>query len=281
MIGIVILNYKSSKLILKLLKDLEDIKEVKKIIIVDNNSQDDSVETFRKVINKKIILIENKENRGYASGNNIGIKYLINNFKKINYITILNPDIEISNKNIFIILKNFLEKNKEAGIIAPLMFLNGKYLESLISWKMPEKFDNLFNCLGITKKIENIFQRKKEKNVIPGSFLFFKKEIIENINYLDEGTFLYYEENILAQKLKKIKKKMLIVSNINYNHVHSSERKKLKNKLFHNNIYFNSMIYYEKKYNQKYSKITIPIIKILFLIRKIEIFFKSYFYDLR
>ena len=281
MIGIVILNYKSSKLILKLLKDLEDIKEVKKIIIVDNNSQDDSVETFRKVINKKIILIENKENRGYASGNNIGIKYLINNFKKINYITILNTDIEISNKNIFIILKNFLEKNKEAGIIAPLMFLNGKYLESLISWKMPEKFDNLFNCLGITKKIENIFQRKKEKNVIPGSFLFFKKEIIENINYLDEGTFLYYEENILAQKLKKIKKKMLIVSNINYNHVHSSERKKLKNKLFHNNIYFNSMIYYEKKYNQKYSKITIPIIKILFLIRKIEIFFKSYFYDLR
>lgn len=281
MIGIVILNYKSSKLILKLLKDLEDIKEVKKIIIVDNNSQDDSVETFKKVINKKIILIENKENRGYASGNNIGIKYLINNFKKINYITILNPDIEISNKNIFIILKNFLEKNKEAGIIAPLMFLNGKYLESLISWKMPEKFDNLFNCLGITKKIENIFQRKKEKNVIPGSFLFFKKEIIENINYLDEGTFLYYEENILAQKLKKIKKKMLIVSNINYNHVHSSERKKLKNKLFHNNIYFNSMIYYEKKYNQKYSKITIPIIKILFLIRKIEIFFKSYFYDLR
>lgn len=279
MVGIVILNYNSSKLTLKLLKDLEDIKEVKKIIIVDNNSQDDSVETIRKVINKKIILIENKENRGYASGNNIGIKYLINNFKKINYITILNPDIEISNKNIFIILKKFLEKNKEAGIIAPLMFLNGKYLESLISWKMPEKFDNLFNCLGITKKIVDIFQKKKERNVIPGSFLFFKKETIKKINYLDEGTFLYYEENILAQKLKEIEKKMLIVSNINYNHVHLAERKKLKNKLFHNNIYFNSMIYYEKKYNQKYSKITIPIIKILFLIRKIEIFFKSFFCD--
>lgn len=277
MIGIVILNYNSSKLILKLLKDLEDIKEVKKIIIVDNNSQDDSVETLRKIINEKIILIENDENRGYSAGNNIGIKYLIKNFREIEYITILNPDIEISNKNIFIILKSFLEKNKEAGIIAPLMFLNGKYQKNLSSWKVPEKFDNLFNCLGITKKIENIFQRKKEKNVIPGSFLFFKKETIKNINYLDEGTFLYYEENILAQKLKKIKKKMLVVSNINYNHVHSSERKKLKNKLFHNNIYFNSMIYYEKKYNQKYSKITIPIIKILFLIRKIEIFFKSYF----
>ena len=275
MIGIVILNYNSSKLILKLLKDLEDIKEVKKIIIVDNNSQDDSVETLRKIINEKIILIENDENRGYSAGNNIGIKYLIKNFREIEYITILNPDIEISNKNIFIILKSFLEKNKEAGIIAPLMFLNGKYQKNLSSWKVPEKFDNLFNCLGITKKIENIFQRKKEKNVIPGSFLFFKKETIKNINYLDEGTFLYYEENILAQKLKKIKKKMLVVSNINYNHVHSSERKKLKNKLFHNNIYFNSMIYYEKKYNQKYSKITIPIIKILFLIRKI--FFKSYF----
>ena len=160
MIGIVILNYNSSKLILKLLKDLEDIKEVKKIIIVDNNSQDDSVETLRKIINEKIILIENDENRGYSAGNNIGIKYLIKNFREIEYITILNPDIEISNKNIFIILKSFLEKNKEAGIIAPLMFLNGKYQKNLSSWKVPEKFDNLFNCLGITKKIENIFQRK-------------------------------------------------------------------------------------------------------------------------
>lgn len=277
MVGIVILNYNSSKLILKLLKDLEDTKDIKKIIIVDNNSQDNSVEILRKVINKKIILIENKENKGYSSGNNIGIKYLVNNFKEINYITILNPDIEISNKNIFIILKKFLEKNKEAGIIAPLMFLNGKYQESLISWKMPEKFDNLFNCLGITKKIVDVFQKKKEKNVIPGSFLFFKKETIKNINYLDEGTFLYYEENILAKKLKEIEKKMLIVSNINYNHVHSTERKKLKRQLFHNNIYFNSMVYYEKKYNQKYSKITIPIIRILFLIRKVEIYFKSHF----
>lgn len=279
MVGIVILNYNNSKLVLKLLKNLEDIKEVKKIIIVDNNSQDDSAEILRKVINKKIILIENRENRGYSAGNNIGIKYLVNNFEELEYITILNPDIEISNKKIFIILKKFLEKNKEAGIIAPLMFLNGKYQENLVSWKMPEKFDNLFSCLGITKKIASLFQRKEEKNVIPGSFLFFKKETIKNINYLDEGTFLYYEENILAQRLKRIRKKMVLVSSINYNHVHSAERKKLKNKLFHNNIYFNSMVYYEKEYNQEYSKITISMIKILFLIRRIEIYFKYYFYD--
>lgn len=278
MIGIVILNYKSSELVLKLLENLDNIKEIKKIIIVDNNSLDDSVEILKKIINKKITLIENKKNNGYSSGNNIGIKYIINNFKEINYITILNPDVEILNEKTFVILKKFLEKNKDAGIISPLMLLNGKYQKKLISWKMPEKFDNLFSCLGITKKITDIFQRKEEKNVIPGSFLFFKKEVIKAINYLDEGTFLYYEENILAQKLKKIRKKMLLVSNINYNHIHLTEQKELKNKLFHNKIYFDSMIYYEKEYNQKYSKITIPIIKILFLIRKVEIYFQSYFF---
>lgn len=275
MIGIVILNYNSYDLTLKLVENLENKIGIEKIVIVDNNSTNDSVNYLKSVKNKKVILIENKENRGYSSGNNIGIKYLIKNFEDIKYIGILNPDIEIKGKNTFIKLIERLEEDNKIGIISPLMLMNGKLDKKLISWKLPQKFDNIFNCLGITKKIKDILDLKKEKEVIPGSFLFFSKETIQKINYLDEGTFLYYEENILAQKLNQIGKVMKVISNIEYNHVHSVERNNIKRKIFHNKIYFNSMIYYEKNYNKKYSKINIPIIRILYYFRILEIYLKG------
>lgn len=273
MIGIIILNYNSYSLVLKLLNNLKNIVGISKIIIVDNNSTDNSVEELRKEANENVILIENKENRGYAAGNNIGIKYLINNFLNIEYMCILNPDIEIENKNIFIELIKELNRDNKLGIISPLMRMNGVINKKLISWKAPENFDNIFNCLGITKKIKDNLSIDKDKNVIPGSFLFFSKETIQQINYLDEETFLYYEENILAQKLKRIGKIMKIIATIEYNHIHSVERNNIKRKLFHNKIYFESMIYYEKKYNEKYSKINIPIIRVLYYFRILEIYF--------
>lgn len=275
MIGVVILNYNSYDLTLKLVENLETKTGIEKIIIVDNNSTNNSVDYLRNIKNKKVVLIENKENRGYSAGNNIGIKYLIKNFESIKYIGILNPDIEIKEKNTFIKLMEKLVEDNKLGIISPLMLMNGKLDKKLISWKLPKKFDNIFQCLGITKKVKDILDLKKEREVIPGSFLFFSKETIKEINYLDEGTFLYYEENILAQKLNQIGKIMKVISNIEYNHIHSIERNNVKRKLFHNKIYFNSMIYYEKNYNKKYSKINIPIIRTLYYFRILEIYLKG------
>ena len=273
MIGVVILNYNSYSLVLKLLENLKSISELSKIIIVDNNSTDNSIKELRKVVNNDILLIENKKNNGYASGNNTGIKFLIKNFPEINFISILNPDVFLEDKETFKKLKESLIKDKTLGIISPLMKLNGKVIKKMISWKAPEKFDNIFYCLGITKRIKDKLNMYKEKDVIPGSFLFFSKETIQKINYLDEGTFLYYEENILSKKLKNIGKVMRIISECSYNHLHSNERQNLKRKLFHNKIYFKSMIYYEENYNKGYKRINIPIIKILYYFRVLEIYF--------
>ncbi len=272
MIGVVILNYNSYSLVLKLLENLKSISELSKIVIVDNNSTDNSIKELRKVVNNDILLIENKKNNGYASGNNIGIKFLIKNFPEINFISILNPDVFLEDKETFKKLKESLIKDKTLGIISPLMKLNGKIIKKMISWKSPKKFDNIFYCLGITKRMKDKLNPFKEKDVIPGSFLFFSKETIQKINYLDEGTFLYYEENILSQKLKSIGKVMKVIPEIHYNHLHSEERQNLKRKLFHNKIYFNSMIYYEKNYNKEYKNINIPIIKILYYFRVLEIY---------
>lgn len=272
MVGIVILNYNSSELTESLCKNLATVEKINKIIVVDNMSTDNSRNRLKKIVNKKIALLFANENKGYACGNNLGIKYILKNFKDIKSIAILNPDVEIDNVNIFNLLQKELDTDRELGIISPFMKMNGQEKKELNYWKNPQKFDNLFLILGLTNKLyKNIFYKEE---VIPGSFLYFSVETIKNINYFDEGTFLYQEENILYQKLKTIGKKMKIIETIVYNHNHNHKSKTFQSENYHNKILFDSIIYYEKYYNQKYSKFNLKVLNILFKIRKIEIFLK-------
>ncbi|HUV71522.1 MAG TPA: glycosyltransferase, partial [Clostridia bacterium] len=69
-----------------------------KVLVVDNGSVDDSVEKIKKLVsskikNLKIHFIENKENLGFAEGNNIGIKYALKN--GADFVCLLNNDTRV------------------------------------------------------------------------------------------------------------------------------------------------------------------------------------------
>ena len=80
MISFVILNYNSFDLTKECIKKIRDNKtkyEVK-IIVVDNNTlKDNEKKELSKLADK---LITNKENIGFAKGNNIGITYAKQNY---------------------------------------------------------------------------------------------------------------------------------------------------------------------------------------------------------
>lgn len=274
-VGIVILNYNSVELVKSLCMNLEKVKKISKIVVVDNSSTDNSVAELKKILNSKVDLVFSETNNGYSSGNNKGIKYLIEKYEDIQNICILNPDVEILDEEIFEKLNEELERNEDLGIISPFMLMNGKKKINLTYWKAPQGIDNIFLSLGLSNRFYKKITWKKE--VIPGSFLFFNKKLIKEINFLDENVFLYQEENILYQKLKNINKRMKIIENTYYNHNHEHKDRSLNNELFHNKILFNSMIYYEQKYNSKYSFITIKILKILTKLRQIELKLKAKF----
>lgn len=62
-----------------------------KVLVVDNNSEDDTVNFVRKNY-PDIELVQNTKNRGYAGGNNNGIRYALARGAK--YVAIINPDIK-------------------------------------------------------------------------------------------------------------------------------------------------------------------------------------------
>ncbi len=251
--GIVILNYNDSENTSLILEDIKNYKILDKIVVVDNKSTDDSVKKLKRYENNKIKLIEAKENKGYAAGNNLGIKYLIEE-EKIDNIIISNPDIIVTEKSIKTLIKDL--ENKEIDCIAPrIKEPNG------ISrgWKLPTFYSEVLSNIPFFRRFEqNLLNYKNEDyqsdftpvEVVKGCFFIIKKEAIEDIHYLDENTFLYYEEIIMGYNLKRKSYRTMVDNRVEVIHALSQSVDKNVNRIRKFKLLKQSQYYYEKYVNR-------------------------------
>lgn len=251
--GMVILNYNDSENTSLLLEDLKDYKILDTIIVVDNKSTDDSVNKLKKYENKKIKIVEAKENKGYASGNNVGIKYLLENYD-VDNIIISNPDIIVREEEIQKLV-GVLEK-KDIAVIAP----NVKEPLSISrGWKLPTFASELVSNIPFFRRFEmsllSYFDKEYEKDltevdVVKGCFFIIKKEVLEDIGYFDENTFLYYEEIIMAKKLKEKGYTTFVDNEVTVIHALSQSVDKSVKRIEKFKMLKESQYYYEKYVNQ-------------------------------
>ena len=73
----VIINYNTSKLTKRLVKNIKDYKSISKIIIVDNASTDNSYKILKKIENDKLEVVKADTNKGFSAGMNICVKRAI------------------------------------------------------------------------------------------------------------------------------------------------------------------------------------------------------------
>ena len=107
-LGIVILNYNDAGTVLKLHEKIKDYRVIRHIIIVDNFSTDNSYDVLRSLEKGKTVVLRSNKNGGYAYGNNIGVKWLINN-TDTDIICIANPDIVVDETVFKRLLNGFIE----------------------------------------------------------------------------------------------------------------------------------------------------------------------------
>jgi GT2 family glycosyltransferase len=74
-----------------------------------------------------------------------------------------------------------------------------------------------------------------------------KRKTWELLNGFDPNTFLYYEENILFEKIKNLKLKTAILTNVTAIHLGAKSTKEIKN-TFLLSIELKSLRYYLKTY---------------------------------
>ena len=258
-VAMVILNYNDSSTTIALLESVNKYQIIDYIVIVDNCSTDNSIMALQKYQNDKCYIIETQENRGYSFGNNVGIKYAIHTLLA-DTIILANPDVLITEESLSHIIKT-LNEQENSGLVSCLME-NANGDECVSAWKLPNYVDCVFDNLYILKRLirknqdyEQAIQAGKKEgksipvDVIPGSLFAFKANTLESVDYFDEDTFLYYEENILCSKLKKQGYINYLDCSCNYIHNHSvSINKNIKSLNKKLRIAYDSRLIYAKKY---------------------------------
>ncbi len=113
LVSIVIVNWNGESVLSDCLSSVfEQAYSNIEVIVVDNNSQDNSKALIRKKF-KKVILIENEKNLGFAGGNNCAYRVA-----KGRYLLLLNSDT-ICTKQFLVTLVNLMERQKNVAVVQP------------------------------------------------------------------------------------------------------------------------------------------------------------------
>lgn len=231
-IGTIILNYNSYDMTCKLVKKASEMSTIDYIVLIDNNSKDDFT-NFMNDMPDKVIYHKAKENKGYASGNNIGFRILSEKNCDISFV--INPDITFDEECI-IKMSEFLINNDDYAVVSCSRSKVGEKATGQYWWIPDYKYTLLEStyigrryldkkCIKLTNRDDIKYSENDfiPVEVVGGAFWGSKLDILENIGYLDEKTFLWYEENILSFILREKGYKVGFLKNCHYIHNHVSK----------------------------------------------------------
>ena len=200
-LSIVILNYNVRYFLELCLKSVQQaiLTLDAEIIVVDNNSEDESCDLVRQLF-PEVILIENKENQGFSKGNNIGVSRA-----KGEYICILNPDTLVS-EDAFVKLLEFSESKQKLGIVGcKLINGAGEFLPES-KRNVPYVKAALLKFLGNSKSYYALHIDKNqtaEVDILVGALMFLKRDVYNYVGGFDEDYFMYGEDIDLSYRMLK------------------------------------------------------------------------------
>jgi hypothetical protein len=205
-LSIVIVNFNTKDLLAQCLDSLYSTvrKYEFEIIVVDNNSYDDSVNMIK---NKypEVYLIENKKNVGFACANNQGMQV-----GKGDYFLLLNPDTIVCEDTIDKIV-DFMESNPKIGVMGPKVLNKDGTIQPTSCGNFPTLLRVFLWQVGLRVNIKYITSnpwylsptQTKEVDWVSGVCMLIRKKILEEIGFLDESFFSYFEDTDFCYRARK------------------------------------------------------------------------------
>jgi len=208
-VSVVIVSYNSARVIRACLESLaaEAAAGVLEVIVVDNASADDTVETVKREF-PWVTVVAGRENLGYSKGVNAGIRRA-----RGRYLFILNPDTVVRRGAIHQLL-DFAEKTPGAGVVGPrLVFHDGTVQLSC------RRFYTFTVLLLRRTPLGRIFKgarpvrdhlmldfdhaSTREVDWVLGAAMFVRRDAIESVGMMDERFFLYFEDVDWCYRMKQ------------------------------------------------------------------------------
>ncbi|MFH2019688.1 MAG: glycosyltransferase family 2 protein [bacterium] len=212
-VSVIIVSYNTRRLTVKSIKSAYASKGFAKdeleVILVDNNSKDDTVSYIKEHL-PEVKLITNRENKGFGGGNNQGVK-----IAKGKYVLLLNTDAFLAPDSLKVLV-DILEKNNDIVSVGPQLRYgdgrlqpSGGYLPTplrVMAWMF------WWDKLPLIKKLfptpYHVFDPAWHKKTqypdwLMGACVMFRREEFLAAGGFDEKIFMYAEEVELYRRLKE------------------------------------------------------------------------------
>jgi GT2 family glycosyltransferase len=193
---VIIVTYNGAKWLKKCFQSLEQSHYENNIIVVDNNSSDNSVEIIQSF--PKIQLIQSADNLGFGKANNIGIQKGLE--LGADYVFLLNQDTWVFSETISNLVE-VAETNEQYGIVSPLHY-SGDEIHLDASFEMYWK-----------RKIKSISENVDEVPFVNAAAWLISKRVILEVGYFEPMFQHYGEDRNYTDRILFHKYKTVVVKN--------------------------------------------------------------------
>jgi GT2 family glycosyltransferase len=252
-LSIIIVNYNVKEFLLNLLHSIEKAssKIKKEVIIVDNASDDGSVELIKNKF-PFVRLIENKVNAGFGKANNQALKIARGNF-----ILLINPDAVVS-EDTFDKMISFFNDYPDAGLAGCKIINADGSLQLACRRSFPGPWTSFTKVTGLS----TIFSKSKifarynltylnenetyEVDAISGSFMMMRREVYDKVGGFDEQFFMYGEDLDLCYRVQQAGFKVYYVHSTQVIHYKGESTK--RSNLDETRVFYDAMHQFVKKH---------------------------------
>lgn len=214
-VAIITLNYNGKKDTLELLRSINDLRLTRydlKVVVVDNDSSDNSVSDIHKAY-PNVDVLQAGGNLGFSAGFNKGFEYA--KVWGADYFLMINNDTIINDSDLIEQLIRTVEFKKGIGLVSPKIYFapgfefhKDRYsLKDVghVIWYAGGNFD--WNNMGnVHKGLDEVdagqFDEIEESEIFSGACVLIKKEVLEKVGLLNEEYFLYFEDSEFAKRCK-------------------------------------------------------------------------------
>lgn len=165
------------------------------VILLDNNSQDETIRIVSSYPSEIIKLHRLTENRGFAAAQNICIRAAISD-----WILVMNPDVVLE-RDFLKNLAHAIPSQGKTGMITGKtlkMTEDGQPTQIIDSTGVGIGYSRMFFDMGEGEKDHGQFDRKCERFGVSGCCSLFRSEMLKDVSsnghYFDESLYMYLED---------------------------------------------------------------------------------------
>lgn len=219
LVSAIVVTFNSQRTIQKCLDSILQAEGNLEVIVVDNASEDQTVEIVKKYSARKVKLIQSSTNAGFSKGNNLGVKYALGD-----YLLFINPDTEVIQKDAILNLLEILKSHPELGLVGPKLVLADGHVQPSV-----RNFPTLINAfkeyvLNIKSAYDFYYPEDSSQEVITvdtvvGACMLLSGETFAKVGRFDERYFLYYEDIELCKAIYQQGLKVGFVPSVEFKHI--------------------------------------------------------------